>query len=157
VQLVEGVFLGRRHSQAEAAASDYDSILDLTAEYPEVPAFLQRIYLSVPVLDLTSPSVGQMRQAVSFIESERRQGRRVLVHCSFGLGRSCAIAAAYLILNTDAPSVKTALARVKAVQPRLAIWPATIRVLRKLPGYRASSLEETPDDGAGARTLSVNP
>ncbi len=60
---------------------------------------------SIPIGDFGVPTLGQAREAVSWIERMVSEGRAVLVHCKAGLGRSCLVAACYLIhkYGYDAP------------------------------------------------------
>lgn len=53
--------------------------------------------LHLPVVDHVEPSVEVLEQAVDFIAAQRARGRRVLVHCKGGHGRSAAVAMAWLV------------------------------------------------------------
>lgn len=55
------------------------------------------VSLHLPVRDMTAPSPEQFDAALAFIDRQRASGRRVLVHCLVGQGRTGAILAAYLI------------------------------------------------------------
>ena len=71
--------------------------------------------LHLPVDDLRAPSPAQLDAALDFIDEQRLLGRRVLVHCLVGQGRTGTILAAYLIrggLDAD-----EALREVRAVCP----------------------------------------
>jgi len=134
-ELVPGVFIGRRHNQREALESGFDSILDLTAEFPEVPAFRERHYLNVPVLDLCNPSAAQLQQAACFILQQRQQGRSVFLHCALGLGRTGQVAVAHVLSERLAESLEHAFETVRAVQPRI------------ISHHRHSLTELFPGDG----------
>lgn len=56
-------------------------------------------YCHLPVRDFTVPTDEQLVKGVFFIEKNVRVGRRVLVHCGAGLGRSPAFVASYLIFK----------------------------------------------------------
>src|SRR6185369_13976485 len=45
-------------------------------------------YLWLPTMDYTSPSPQSMRVGVAFIQAALREGKRVLIHCHAGRGRS---------------------------------------------------------------------
>lgn len=71
--------------------------------------------LHVPIDDMTAPSPEQFDRALRFIDWQRVRGRRVVVHCKMGQGRTGVILAAYLVrLGVTPPQ---ALARVRAVCP----------------------------------------
>ena len=120
-----GLLFGRRLSNAEAKEIDTEAVLDLTAEYDEVPDFLRRAYLNVPILDLTSPSVEQLREAVEHIRSHAT----CYVHCSLGRGRTGAVAAAYLI-SEEGMTLDDALAEIKGLQTELRLARGAYEVLR---------------------------
>lgn len=54
-------------------------------------------HLHIPTVDHLEPSLADLKTAVRFIESHRRQGHRVYVHCKAGHGRSAAVAYAWLL------------------------------------------------------------
>ena len=113
-ELRPGLFLGRRLTEPDARRVAARAVLDLTAEYDEVPAFLEREYKNVAILDLTLPSLEQLQGGVAFL----REHPSCYVHCSLGLGRTCLIGAAYLIAQ-ECLSVEDAIAEVRRVRPRL--------------------------------------
>ncbi len=120
-----GLFVGRRLNQQEALALPVEAVLDLTAEYDEVPAFLERTYLNLPVLDLTAPSLDQLRQGVEFV----RAHPNCYIHCSLGLGRSVTFLVAYWI--SQGQSLGDALTRAQQVRPRLRLTQSHLQVLEE--------------------------
>ncbi|HEX5441353.1 MAG TPA: dual specificity protein phosphatase family protein [Ktedonobacterales bacterium] len=93
------------------------AVLSLT-ETPLEPAALERYELEslhVPIDDMTAPSPAQFDSALRFIDWQRVRGKRVVVHCKMGQGRTGVILAAYLVRLGVTPA--QALARVRAVCP----------------------------------------
>ena len=83
--------------------------------------------LHLPVDDLRAPTPEQLRAALAFIDRQRGLGRRVVVHCLVGQGRTGTVLAAYLIRGgLDAPA---ALRRVRAVCPGAVGSPEQERAL----------------------------
>src|SRR5438105_864967 len=81
---------GRRLNDAEATAAIHQgvtAVLDLTAEFSKPRPFDSVTYHSMPILDLTAPTLGQLREAVNFITEQAATGR-VYVHCKIGYSRS---------------------------------------------------------------------
>jgi protein-tyrosine phosphatase len=60
---------------------------------------LPSAYLWLPVEDFTDPTPEQMLQAALFVDTAVESGRRVLVHCRLGIGRSPTVAAAWLLFT----------------------------------------------------------
>ena len=53
--------------------------------------------LRLPVEDFHPPTIGQLSEAVAFIEGCRADGLPVLIHCHAGVGRASLTASAYLM------------------------------------------------------------
>lgn len=135
-RVTPGVLLGRKLDDAEAAEavrSGITAVLDLTAEYDEADRFRAIAYKNIPVLDLTPPSVEQLREAVDFIREHAQTGK-VYVHCALGYSRSACAAAAWLLTQGIAADVESALARIRQGRPQIVIPPGWVRVLEQ---YRA--------------------
>ncbi|NDD28493.1 MAG: serine/threonine protein phosphatase [Proteobacteria bacterium] len=130
VSLHDGVSIGRRWSPSWRG-DEMAAVLDLTAEYVEHEAWRARHYLNIPVLDLTSPSPDQLRDATEFIAQAPRP---VYVHCSLGLGRSACVAAAWLLRSRQAATVDEALEKVARVQPHLRLARGTRGALENFAG-----------------------
>ena len=131
-EIAPRVILGRRLNRAEAARevrSGITAVLDLTAEYSAPPAFRRIAYLNLPVLDLTVPEPGQVREGVRFIREQTRSGA-VYVHCALGHSRSAGTVAAYLLAAGLAPDADSAVAHIRAARPRIVIgkrWMARLQ------------------------------
>jgi membrane-associated phospholipid phosphatase len=111
-EIVPGLYVGRMLSEKEAREINSPAVLDLTAEYDETPELLKRTYLNVPMLDLTPPTEEQLQLTTEFI----RQHPEVYIHCSLGLGRSVAVARAYLLAAGFTPAEAEA-----ALRPRTSL------------------------------------
>jgi len=61
-------------------------------------------YLWLPVTDFTAPEPDQLLMAARFIDTAVAAGRRVLVHCRLGVGRSPTVVAAWLVFTGLAPA-----------------------------------------------------
>lgn len=68
-----------------------------------------------PVEDFTAPSVEQISQACSAIEAALAEGKKVLVHCNAGIGRTGAILACFLVHQGASP--EDAVARIRRERP----------------------------------------
>lgn len=133
VELLPGLWLGRRLTPEEAERMPAPAVLDLTAEFSETPALLQRTYRNVAILDLTAPAPEQLREAVAFLE----ENPRCYVHCALGLGRTWLVGAAWLI-HRGTP-LDHALALVEKACPRIRLRPAQRQALERFSEGYASS------------------
>jgi len=106
------------------------AVLDLTAEFSEAPAFRALAYRNIQVLDLTAPTVHQLREVAAFIEEHSERGV-VYVHCKIGYSRSAAAAAAYLLQSGQATSVEEALSFIRARRPKIVVRPEIAAVLNE--------------------------
>jgi hypothetical protein len=98
-----------------------DAVLSLCWEFPPGPprrGAPGREVACVPILDGAPPSDRQFRRAVGWVESQRRAGRTVLIHCAQGHGRSATVAAAVLCRLGLAADAEDALATVLRSRPR---------------------------------------
>ena len=119
------VWIGRLldHKEAEAAARlGVSAVLDLTAEFSETKPFRALVYRNIPILDLTAPSLEQLREMAAFIDEESRKGI-VYVHCKIGYSRTAGAAAAYLLQTGKASGVNEALEMLRPVRPSIVVRP----------------------------------
>ena len=132
---------GRREAtgpEADAALDDdlawlrergVGAVLSMT-ETPLPAAALERHGLDalhLPVDDLRAPTPDQLRAALAFIDRQRGLGRRVVVHCLVGQGRTGTVLAAYLIRGGLDPDA--ALREVRAACPGAVGSPEQERAL----------------------------
>jgi protein tyrosine phosphatase (PTP) superfamily phosphohydrolase (DUF442 family) len=75
-----------------------DAVVNMRVEYDDEQAGIApEHYLHLPTIDTTPPSIEQLEMGVQFIQAEIDHGHGVYIHCEAGVGRSIAMAAAYLI------------------------------------------------------------
>ena len=115
------------------------AVVNLRSEYQDLFARPFPIaYLWLPGTDFTDPEPDQLLMAARFIDTAVAAGRRVLVHCRLGIGRSPTVVAAWLLYTgipaseairqvEEAPRSRTrpvisraALERLAAVLPEVA-------------------------------------
>lgn len=114
-EVVPGLTLGRVADGPEAEA-----VLDLTAELP-APAHPD--WRCLPSLDLVPPDPDLLVEAARHIEARISQGNRLLVCCALGFSRSASAVVTWLAALGPATDVDDALARVRAVRPRVVVGP----------------------------------
>jgi hypothetical protein len=121
-EIAPGVFLGRRLTDREASAFMKEhprvAVIDLTAEEKEANPFRERArYFPLPVMDLTPPDAALCRQACGIIHEQLAQGAVVYIHCLLGLGRSAAIAIAWMVESGRCGSAPEAGEALRKLEP----------------------------------------
>lgn len=132
-QITPGLWIGRKLSYSEAIeliSKGVQSVLDLSAECDETPVLAAVHYRSLPILDLTAPSVAQLRHAVAFIRSRLPAGG-VYVHCTMGFSRSACVAAAYLLASGIAPTPADAVRQLQSARPQVRLNSVHLAVLEQ--------------------------
>jgi protein phosphatase len=124
-EIVPGVWIGRQPTSREAkeaARGGVTAVLDLTAEFSGARPFRALAYHTLPLLDLTAPTVDQLRDAAAFIHEHAGTGI-VYVHCKAGYSRSAAVVGAYLLASGKARSAEEALSMLRRARPALVVRP----------------------------------
>jgi hypothetical protein len=109
------------------------AVLDLRAEAADDPDLLRKhgiefLHLGVP--DGEAPDPAQLRRGISWVREQWAQGRRVLVHCQGGLGRSPCFATALLV--AEGLPLEEAFERVKSARRPAALTASQWEALRRL-------------------------
>lgn len=94
------------------------AILALT-ESPAPSSWLQNSgleYRHVPIKNHTAPNFAQLDESVGFIEDNIQSGKKTLVHCAAGKGRTGTVIAAYLCRKNNA-SAEDAIKMVREKRP----------------------------------------
>ncbi|MCO4786498.1 MAG: dual specificity protein phosphatase family protein [Marinomonas atlantica] len=122
IQEIEpGLFLARRLFPSDIhflKSNDICAVLDVTAEFNSLNWTLlgeDIDYLNVPILDHSVPTETQVKRALNWIKTHRKDGKSVVVHCALGRGRSVFMLAAYLL--SQHPD-KTPAAIIKLVKSK---------------------------------------
>ncbi|RUO46569.1 hypothetical protein CWE21_10450 [Pseudidiomarina aquimaris] len=114
-EVADGLYVGRRLFASDVEAlkeQGIGAILDVTAEFDALDwasEEAEMVYLNLPVLDHVAPSDHQIHEALQWIQHQHDEGRKVLVHCALGRGRSVFVVAAYLLMRTEASEVAEVL------------------------------------------------
>lgn len=132
-----GLYLGARLTAADMAQlrdEQITAVLDVTAEFAALDELSQSddiSYLNIPVLDHASPSHTQLQQAVNWLQRQRSEGRKVLVHCALGRGRSVLVLAAFLLSRHNSASAEKAVALIRQVRHTARLNKRQLAALRK--------------------------
>jgi len=86
-------------------------------------------FLHTPIPDFSAPSLEQLIEIVGWINQRVREGKKVLIHCLGGSGRSGTIATAYLM--TQGLSLSEALAKVRSLKPTAVETEEQLQILKE--------------------------
>ena len=130
-EVAPGLLVGRTLTNAEAKSAvdaGVTAVLDLTAAFAEAAPLRASNYRNIPILDLTAPTPGQLREAVAFVRDQAEAGT-IFVHCKIGYSRSVAVAAAFLLATGKANTAEDAVDRVRAARPQAIVRPEVLEAL----------------------------
>lgn len=142
----DDVYLASRLSVEEAMTLDeYEikAVLDVTAEFDALDwssRYLDIDYLNIPILDHRSPTPQQLRQALNWMDTQRRQGKAVMVHCALGRGRSLFCVAAYLLAKNPDTSVRDILKSITDIRHQAGLNKSQLKRLSKYHKQQTVSL-----------------
>lgn len=112
VQLLEGIFIGRRLLRTEYPR--VTTLVDLTSEYDEHMPIGAHL-LAFPILDGAPIEPAKLRLMAREIAASAKP---IYIHCAQGHGRTSMVAAAVLIEIGAAQDIATALDMIRVVRPR---------------------------------------
>jgi len=107
-------------SELDEVAEEFEALVVLVEDY-ELPYPLDEWekrgveVLHSPIPDFTAPSLEQLLEILRWIDARVREGKRVLIHCFGGLGRSGTVATAWLMYSKGFP-LPEALRRVRSIR-----------------------------------------
>ncbi|GAB4090380.1 phosphatase PAP2/dual specificity phosphatase family protein [Hydrogenophaga soli] len=133
VEVVPGVWLGRRPRHAEWLAAGQPALVSLCAELP-LNAAARPVSRCLPLLDLVVPSPAHLQRAASLVQAQRRasEGGVVWVCCALGFSRSAAAVVAWQLLYLGPPDLALAEARTRQARPQLVLGADWMRALTSL-------------------------
>lgn len=112
------IAIGGRLSDDEAArlgaAEAVGAVVDLRSEAVDERALLAAqgiAFLHLPTDDHAAITPAMLEAGVAFVAAQRDAGRRVLIHCEHGIGRSATLALAALVEGGLAPLEALELAK----------------------------------------------
>ena len=87
-----------------------------------------------PIPDFSAPSLEELLYLLRWIEAKVREGKKVLIHCIGGCGRSGTVAVAWLMYSKRLP-LERALYRVRRLRPCAVETESQIELLQELERY----------------------
>ncbi len=125
--------------ELDEVAEDFDAVVVLLEDY-ELPYSLEEWekrgveVLHSPIEDFTAPSLGQLLEILQWINGRVLEGKRVLIHCLGGLGRSGTVAVAWVMYSRRLP-LREALRKVRSIRPGAVETCEQMEVLKGLERY----------------------
>lgn len=110
---------------ADLAAHGVGAVVDLRREAVDDAAALAAqgcAFLHLPTDDHAPPSDADLARGLAFAAAQDAAGRRLLIHCEHGIGRSATLALCILVARGHAPL--DALSLMKERRPRVSPSPA---------------------------------
>jgi hypothetical protein len=124
VAIADDVWLGRFLVGRDAR--QFATVVDVAAELPRLTS--TESYQAVPMLDLVTPDVNDLRRAAGLIAAARARGP-VLICCALGFARSAAAAVTWLVMSGRAATAAEAIARLRDARPRIVVDAATLEAI----------------------------
>lgn len=101
-RVIDGLYVGARPKGLTSnilRQEGIDCVLDVTAEYPvsRQVGINGCEYYCLPIFDHWTTSENRIHEACRWIHERRSAGKKILVHCALGRGRSVMVVTAYLL------------------------------------------------------------
>jgi hypothetical protein len=126
----------RRRGWSKLAARGVTAVVNMRIEYDDNHGGIApQIYLHLPTVDDTPPSLSDLTKGVEFIAREMKRGGSVYVHCASGVGRAPALAAAYFVSTGLGPN--EAWDRIRAVRPFVRPTISQVEQIRRFAAHIA--------------------
>ena len=109
---------------------------DQSAEHPG------KAYKWIPAPDIGTISPKHVREALLWLREQTEKNERILLHCKYGISRSPAFLAAFMVESGISPSLEEAKARISVHRP---VQPATQIVEHVKPVLLISALTGLPN------------
>ena len=125
--------------ELDEVTRDFDAVVVLVRDF-ELPYPLGEWekrgveVLHSPISDFTAPSLSQLLEILQWIDARVREGKRVLIHCMGGLGRSGTVAVAWLMYSKSL-RLREALRRVRSLRPGAVETSEQMEVLWELQEF----------------------
>jgi hypothetical protein len=131
VEVVPGVWLGRRPSTSEWLAAGQPRVVSLCAELA-LPPGMQTTARCLPLLDLVVPSPGRLLRAAHLVQAQRQaaEGGPVWVCCALGFTRSVAAVIAWQLMYGGQADLAKAVATTAKAKRQLVLGPEWLSALR---------------------------
>ncbi|WP_148881906.1 protein-tyrosine phosphatase family protein [Thermococcus aciditolerans] len=123
-------------NELDAVSETFDAIVVLVEEH-ELPYSLGEWekrgveVLHSPIEDFAAPSLSQLLEILRWIEARVEEGKKVLIHCMGGLGRSGTVAVAWVMYSKGLP-LREALKMVRRIRPGAVEVEEQMGVLKEL-------------------------
>ncbi|MBL7036297.1 dual specificity protein phosphatase family protein [Candidatus Microgenomates bacterium] len=133
-QVTNNIFLGTNICCLDKTHTQALTDLGITAEIDlekegQNPVAEIEIYLRLPTVDKTAPSVPQIKAGVALIDRMVNIDKKVYVHCKFGHGRSPTLVAAFLI--SKGKTVSEAIETIKKNRPEVHLNEIQMKALKE--------------------------
>jgi len=110
------------------------AIVNLCAEYCDLHEIEEGSGFEVyylPIVDENAPDIGELEKALNWLDKTIGMGKKVLVHCRFGIGRTGTFVTAYII-RKESCSLKAASKKMKGSRS----CPSTYNQWKMLKKYK---------------------